>query len=178
LKEIATERLMIRPIEVNDYEDICEYGTDEETGKYMIHWPKTSEAIRTFIKECEAAAMQEIPMWREYAIQLKSSRKVIGNVSLVISKSDLTTAEIGWISNKAYWGKGYMSEAVNRIIHNTFQTTHISKILATCTEKNIASIKVMEKSGMLCIQKEPNQKGIKNGEEVSYTKLTYCITKS
>ncbi len=76
MKEIITERLMIRPIEVNDFEDICEYGTDEETGKYMIYWPKTREAIRTFIKECEAAAMQEIPMWREYAIQLKSSRKV------------------------------------------------------------------------------------------------------
>lgn len=177
MKEILTERLIIRPIEEKDYEDICEYGTDVETGKYMIYWPKTRETIRTFIKACEEAAMQETPMWREYVIQLKDSLKVIGNVSLIISKSDLITAEIGWISNKDYWGRGYMSEAVDVIIQYTFQTTHIKKILATCTEKNIASLKVMEKSGMLCIQKEHNQKGMKNGAEVSYTKLTYCITK-
>ncbi|WOO35938.1 GNAT family N-acetyltransferase [Anaerocolumna sp. AGMB13020] len=178
MKKIETERLIIRPIKESDYEDICEYGTDEEIGKYMIYWPKTRETIKTFIKECEVAAMQETPGWREYAIQLKSSLKVIGNVSLIISKNDITAAEIGWISNKDYWGRGYMSEAVNCIIQDTFQNTPICKILATCTEKNIASLKVMEKSGMHRILIEQNQKAIKNGEEVSYTKLTYCITKN
>lgn len=48
-KVIETERLIISPLKEMDYEDICDYCCDEETGEYMIHWPKTKEDIRKFI---------------------------------------------------------------------------------------------------------------------------------
>lgn len=34
---METRRLTITPIKEMDYEDICEYGSDEETGQYMIY---------------------------------------------------------------------------------------------------------------------------------------------
>ena len=48
MDRLITDRLIIRSITEQDYSDICEYGCDEETGKYMIYWPKSKEDIRKF----------------------------------------------------------------------------------------------------------------------------------
>lgn len=158
---METNRLIIRPIKVHDFEDICEYGCDEETGKYMAYWPKTKEQIDEFINKCMYSMNSEKPVWYEYVMQLKGNSKVIGNISLEIMGEE---AEIGWISNKKYWNKGYMSEAVNAIIDFAFSSLNISKIIATCKVMNIGSYKVMQKCNMKQILYENN-------------KFTYCIKK-
>jgi hypothetical protein len=45
-----TDRLIIRKIEMSDLTDIIEYGTDIETAKYMIYWPKSEKEIESFIQ--------------------------------------------------------------------------------------------------------------------------------
>lgn len=169
---IETERLIISPIKETDYEDICEYGCDEEVGKYMTYWPKTKEEIREFIDECIFYMSLESPTWYEYAIRLKTTSKVIGNISLIIKDSE---AEIGWISNKKYWNSGYMSEAVKAVINCAFNDLSIYRIIATCTNKNIASYRVMEKCNMKRLSLEKNLKTMKKEIEVTYDKLTYGI---
>lgn len=172
---METRRLTITPIKEMDYEDICEYGSDEETGQYMIYWPKTKEEIREFIDNCIYSMSLESPTWYEFAIRLRATSKVIGNISLIIKNSE---AEIGWISNKKYWNKGYMSEAVSAVINNAFNNLFICRIAATCTDKNIGSYKVMEKCNMNRLSLEKNYKAMRKGIEVSYDKLTYAIDKS
>lgn len=171
---INTERLIISPVTEKDFEDICEYGCDEEVGQYMIYWPKTEEEIREFISNCTFSMSSENPMWYEFAIRLKANSKVIGNISLIIKDSE---AEIGWISNKKYWNNGYMSEAVNEVINNVFNNLHIDRIVATCTDKNIGSYRVMEKCNMTRLGLEKNNKAIRKGIEVTYDKLIYAIDK-
>ncbi len=170
---MITERFIIRPIEETDYNDICEYGCDEETGQYMIYWPKTKEQIKEFIE----FSMKSEPITRyEYVMQLRENKKVIGNITLNLSQGE-ETAEIGWISNKLYWSKGYMSEAVKAVIRNAFNNLGIKKMIATCTDKNIASFKLMEKCGMVRTNIENNHKAVRQGAEVTYNKLTYSISK-
>jgi ribosomal-protein-alanine N-acetyltransferase len=142
---METQRLILRPIELNDIEYVCEYGCDEETGKYMTYWPKTKEQIYDFINDCVTSMKSDKPVWYEYVIVRKENTKVIGNISLEIKNNE---AEIGWISNKNYWNNGYMSEAVNAIINFAFSSLNISKIIATSKDMNIASSKVMEKCNM------------------------------
>ncbi|APC41269.1 GNAT family N-acetyltransferase [Clostridium estertheticum] len=83
--------------------------------------------------------------------------------------------EIGWISNKVYWNNGYMAEAVRKIIKYAFNKLNTTKIMSNCTSKNRASYRVMEKCDMTKIKEEKNYKSIKQGIEVEYNKLTYCI---
>lgn len=169
---ISTERLVLRPVEERDYEDMCEYGTDEEAGKYMVHWPKTREGVRTFILDCINRMNSSHPSWLEFAMELKASSKVIGSITLIIDHGE---AEIGWISNRQHWNKGYMSEAVSAIIPYAFRHLAVSKIFATCADRNAGSYKVMEKCGMKRTAEERDHKAMKNGVEVTYTKLTYSI---
>lgn len=171
---MITQRLIIRGIEVKDYDDICEYGCDEETGQFMIHWPKSKEQIKEFIDTCVASMSIDNITWYEFVIILKEKSKVIGNITLNLNNQE---AEIGWISNKDYWNQGYMSEAVNAVIQNAFENQGIHKIYATCTDKNVASYKVMEKCGMKRIKTEFNHKSIRQGLEITYDRLTYSICK-
>jgi len=94
---------------------------------------------------------------------------------LIIKDSE---AEIGWISNKKYWNNGYMSEAVNAVINNAFNNLSICKIVATCTDKNIGSYRVMEKCNMKRLSLEKNHKAMRKKIEVTYDKSTYVIDKS
>lgn len=172
---LTTRRLNIRPIEKTDCDDIFEYGCDEETGKYMLHWPKAREQVEKFIDNCidkmNVAELTELK-WYEYVMELKDEKKVIGNITL---QTRGTEAEIGWISNKNYWNKGYMTEAVNAIIEYAFNYFGVKRIFATCTDKNIASFKVMEKCNMVKIRTENNHKSYRHGIEVTYNRLIYCI---
>lgn len=169
---IETERLIIRPIENEDIKDISEYGCDEETGLYMLYWPKTYQQIKDFINECVSSMKSENPEWYEYVIQLKENSKVIGNISLINKNKE---TEMGWISNKKYWNNGYMTEAVKVMIEYAFCILGVCRIIATCTDKNIASYKVMEKCNMNREQIERDRISMRNGMRVIYNKLTYCI---
>ena len=135
---LTTERLIIRPIEKLDYEDICEYGSDVETGQYMLHWPRSREQVEQFIDNCISKMSSDELTWYEFVMQLKDERKVIGNITLEIRES---VAVIGWISNKNYCNNVYMSEAVNAIIENAFSNLGIERIFATCNEKILHLIK-------------------------------------
>ena len=86
--------------------------------------------------------------------------------------------EIGWISNKKYWNNGYMSEAVNAVINNAFSNLSIVRIVATCTDINVGSYRVMEKCNMKRLSLEKDHKAMRKKIEVTYDKLTYVIDKS
>lgn len=155
-----------------DYNDLCAYGCDEETGQYMMYWPKTEKEIARFLEISTNAMKEKKPNWYELAMELKGQTKMIGNITLIIKKEYI---EIGWISHKDYWNKGYMTEAVKAVLDYAFKVLEPSQIIATCTAKNIGSYRVMEKCGMQRIKEEPNTVCLIRGEKVVYDKLTYAI---
>jgi len=171
---LTTNRLILRPIKKSDYNDICEYGCDEETGQFMLHWPRTREQVDTFIDNCIEKMSSNELTWYEYVLVLKNEKKVIGNITL---QTRGTEGELGWISNKKYWNKGYMTEAVSSFIDYAFNHLGVNIIFATCSDKNIASYKVMEKCNMIKIKTENNHKSYKRGVEITYNRLIYCIEK-
>ena len=50
--------------------------------------------------------------------------------------------------NRRYQNHGYMTEAMNHIIEYGLSKLGLHKIIATCGPDNIASARVLEKSGM------------------------------
>jgi ribosomal-protein-alanine N-acetyltransferase len=58
-------------------------------------------------------------------------------------------ANFGFLLDRKYWGKGYMSEAVQAIIKHCFDDLGLERLEATCDLENMASARVMEKCGMI-----------------------------
>lgn len=78
--------------------------------------------------------------------------------------------EIGYHIGKAYTGKGYATEAVKAFLPVVMQRLGITEMLGICVAENVASIKVLEKSGF---KKEFEGMGSYQGEEREICKFTY-----
>lgn len=64
--------------------------------------------------------------------------------------------EIGYAISEAYWNKGFVTEAAEKVIAFGFEEMDLVRIQARCFVENAASEKVMKKS--VCLMKEQFEK--------------------
>lgn len=141
-QRIETERLILRPVTLKDTEDMYEYGKDEETTYYVFPTYQTIDDAKQGIANVFMAA----PLGK-YGIELKSNHKMIGTIDLRVNEIQ-DNAELGYASNKAYWGNGYMPEAARALLTLGFEELALVRIFAQHDVENPKSGRVMEKIGM------------------------------
>lgn len=164
--------ISIRKLKKEDVYTVHEYSSDFENTYYMLNNPvSTLDETKAFVEKCiEAYEMNPIPylsmavLWNDVHI---------GEVFASISGEE---ADIGWIINKNYWGKGYATEAAKLFMDYLSNEFGIKKFAAYCDARNYASQKVMEQIGLQFIGRNGARiykKNVTDGEELmySYTRL-------
>ena len=74
--------------------------------------------------------------------------QVIGSIGVFRQENiHYRTAEMGYYIGEKYWGKGYMTEAVELACDFVFSNTDIIRIFAEPFAYNTASCRVLEKAG-------------------------------
>jgi [ribosomal protein S5]-alanine N-acetyltransferase len=140
--KLYTNRLCLRYFHENDSEDVYEYSSDGEVTKYLTWLPhKSLEQSRNCIIEHLSNALGV------YAIELVSERKVIGCIDLRIIPEH-NKGSFGYVLNRKYWNKGYMTEALSKIIEISFDKLNFNRIESTHYVSNEGSGRVMQKCGM------------------------------
>lgn len=171
--EIKTERLLLRPLSVNDLNTAHEYSSDFNNTYFMMHLPKENiEETYNFLLCVTKEWEKENPAFYEFAIVLNNLH--IGAISLYLDE-ERTYAEIGWILHRSYQKLGYATEAARALMDFAFNTLHIKKITAHCDYRNIPSYRVMEKIGL----KLESDNGVRFYTKRNETakELTFSITK-
>ena len=139
---LETERLLLRPMTMDDLLDYHEYTSDGELLKYDYPEHQSIEESRESLVLYNLSA----PLGR-YGIELKSEGKLIGNISLRID-TEQETAEIGFTVNADYHRKGYATEAALALKELAQNMPGVKIFLAHTTKPNLASQGVLEKIGM------------------------------
>lgn len=134
---METNRLILRRYETGDVQDLYEYLSDSEVVKFEPHKPMTRP-------EVEENLAWRISTDEMIAVELKENHKMIGNIYL--GKRDFDSLELGYVFNRAYWGKGYAYESAAALIEQAFGQG-IHRIYAECDPLNTASWKLLEKLG-------------------------------
>lgn len=143
---LETERLILRPWEESDAEDLYEYAKDERIGP-VTGWPvhadinESRQVIRTILSEPET-----------YAVCLKEDGRPVGCVSLMTGgRSNIglpeSEAEIGFWIGVPFWGQGLIPEAVKEIIRHAFDDLHLDALWCGFFDGNEKSRRVQEKCG-------------------------------
>lgn len=140
--EIDTGRLLLRKSRLSDAEDILEYASDERTVKYL-----TWEGIQTTQQANEFISNFSINHGG-YMIELKETGHVIGAINICVVPEH-EKGFFGYVLNKKYWNKGYMTEALNAILRLAFEKLELNRVEATHYAGNEASGRVMEKCGLI-----------------------------
>lgn len=86
--------------------------------------------------------------FRYWLMEKDNPAKIIGTVSIQrIERSIFQTCTIGYKMDKAYRRKGYMQEALRKIISVIFSDLRLHRIEAYVKPENTASIRLLEKLG-------------------------------
>lgn len=144
--KIETEKLILRPIEMNDTERLNELCNDKAIASNNVRmpYPKTLEDTKSFIEEYSA---YDIKKGAIFSIILKETNEIIGAIGL-ICEPEHERGEMGYWIGKDYWGKGYCSEAAKAVLDFGFKTLNLHRVFAWCMKENEASRKVLQKIGM------------------------------
>lgn len=147
LPVIETPRMLLRPLTMQDADDIFAYSKNPAISRYVL-WdsPKTIEETRCFLRSVLANYAAGIP--EDWAIVLKETGRCIGTCGFFDWYIKHAKAEIHYALSLEYSGRGLMTEAVGAMLGFGFGVMKLNRVAAACFPENLASEQVMKKSGM------------------------------
>lgn len=146
MKSIETERLILRPHTPDDILPSYHMNLDAEVSKYTGDGGVVSlSEIERRIKEDVLGDYKKYGFGR-FAVELKSEKKFIGFAGLKYLE-DLKEVDLGYRLIKAYWGRGYATEASRASIEFGFNDLNLERIMAMVLPDNKASVNVLHKLG-------------------------------
>ena len=169
---IETERLVLRPVTLDDAEAMFEYASDKENTRYTFQTNQSLEETKNNIAQFYLAS----PLGR-WGIELKSTGQFIGTIDLHKMDTVLKKAAIGYIINQKYWNQGLTTEANIAVIKLAFEELGMNKLTAFYDKDNPASGKVMEKSGMRFSHEESYASMDQHEKDRIVTRVHYILTK-
>ncbi|WP_026670286.1 GNAT family N-acetyltransferase [Butyrivibrio sp. AE3006] len=147
--KIETERLILRPFQESDAEDVFEYLKEPAVNCFAdMRLNTIEEARQEVIKRSSETEYY-------FAIVLKESGKVIGEIDAYPEPADehgasteMDTFSPCWMLNKAYHGTGYAYEAAYAFFDYLFKDKGARRIYTYTEDYNKASQHLCEKLGM------------------------------
>lgn len=143
---IKTDRLVLRPWEMEDLQDFHRYASVDGVGQMAGWLPHESidisrEILNHFVEGKKTFAL-------EY------QGKVIGSVGIELYNEDtypeleeLHGRSLGYVLSRDYWGEGLMPEAVKAVVNYLFAVGKLDFILISHFVWNDRSRRVIEKNG-------------------------------
>jgi [ribosomal protein S5]-alanine N-acetyltransferase len=142
---IETKRLHLRRPLPTDASAIFEYARDSEVAHYM-EWPRSTsvEAVVDYLAQAQAAwlAAEEF-VW---VVTRPNIDRAIGATALRLRGHK---ADFGYVLNREFWGNGLGTEAAMAIVSLALSIPGVRRIWATCDAQNLASVRVLEKCGLI-----------------------------
>jgi len=143
-----TKRLSLRQWKEEDLADFYALNADSEVMRYF---PETLDRATSDDMAASFGTLISERGWGFWATEIKSTGEFIGFVGLNIPRTTLPFSpcvEIGWRLAKAYWGKGYATEAAQESLKYAFDELDLAEVVSFTTVQNSRSRAVMERLGL------------------------------
>jgi len=147
-RSITTERLILRPFDINDAGRVYEFCNNYNVYKstLTLPYPYPLDCALSWIQTHEDNFNNNISY--EFAITDISTNELYGAIGLS-NKQAHRHGELGYWIGEEYWGNGYATEATQAVIAFAFAEKNYHKVYARFFASNPASGRVMQKSGMV-----------------------------
>lgn len=157
MKQIETERLIIRPYTEADKNDLIGLFTDSEVMKYVGDGVMTeSQAEEWWHKLFNKFYAQGVNIW---AVFSKADSQYIGHTGIYPRPTKKEDWEFVYFLSRRAWGKGYATEIARAMIEYGFHEIKLPEVFATVDNDHPDSIRVLEKSGLSFLRYEHDEEG-------------------
>lgn len=144
--ELETERLTLRQIREEDTDAIFNcWMQDEDVSRYM-YWKASKDKYEAQKFVQFELGNLENDNWRRWVILLKETDELIGTCLIYFNEEE-NNWDISYNLGKAYWGKGYATEAMNRVMEFATNELAIKECIAIHAIENPESGRVIQKLG-------------------------------
>lgn len=144
---LTTEHLTLRRMKPADAADMFEYACRSDVTEYLLWEPhKSLDQTRDYLHFLQTR--YRTGDFYDWAIVDNHDKKMIGTCGFARLDFDNNLAEIGYVLNPVYWGRGLASEAVCRALEFAFMELNVHRVEARYIVGNDRSRRVMEKCGM------------------------------
>lgn len=143
---LQTKRLVLRQINFSDAQELFDGLRNQEQFLYYAHKQKVTynehlESLKDIHKKYEN------PEYYNWVITQKTDGKIVGMINLKPNHYN-DSVEFNYATDNRYWGNGYMTETLKRIIDFALKELKVNRIQGGCVVENKASKRVMEKCNM------------------------------
>jgi RimJ/RimL family protein N-acetyltransferase len=147
---LQTERLLLRPHRVEDFDDLARLWGDPEVTRWIGGRPSTAE-------ESWSRLLRYQGLWPAlgfgyFAVLDRGSGAFLGDAGLADFHRDITPslhgmAEAGWVLGPGAWGRGIATEAVGAVLGWYRATASARPVACILAPENLASHRVALKCG-------------------------------
>jgi len=147
MQEMETDRLLMKAISLEDWEEIEAYASDYDMAKTTLNiphpYPKGSG------KDFARHMAEQFDIGKHYTFSVFDRKEgyFIGLMGLGVNK-EFHHAELGYWIGKPFWGKGIGTEAAAAMMKYGFHELNLHRIFARAFAHNPGSYRIMEKIGM------------------------------
>lgn len=152
-ERMETERLFMRPYRQGDGPLFFMAGARNQAHLSEFEWGNVLLHLRDE-EHSERVAQDLSAKWeagRYFFIGLfeKHSEEWIGQLYVAPTNHNLSEFTLGFVADVNFEGKGYISEAVNKILDVLFNEMNAHRVVSDCHEKNIRSMRLLERCGFI-----------------------------
>jgi RimJ/RimL family protein N-acetyltransferase len=141
---LETERLRLRWLREDDFDEYAKMCRDPEVMRFL-----------------GGVLLTDIEVWRQmatimghwyfrgygiWAVEEKSTGKLVGRVGCLYPIG-WPAFEVGWTLARDSWGRGYATEAAQRVLAYAFTELDRDHLISLIAPENVASIRVAERLG-------------------------------
>jgi RimJ/RimL family protein N-acetyltransferase len=146
--ELRTARLVLRQWRDDDLGPFAALNADPEVMRYLPGILDRPQSDALALRFQNSVATGQVPMW---AAEVSDEAAFIGYVGLApatFPASFTPAVEIGWRLARAYWNRGYATEAARAVLRYAFDVLRLPEVVSFTAVINLPSRRVMEKLGM------------------------------
>lgn len=143
---LTTNHLLLRNILPGDTEGLFAILSDQEAMEFYGNEPHQSlDNTKELINQIQARYDRKEAL--RWGITLKKEDRLIGSCSLFHFNAGFDHAETGYDLNRAFWGKGIMTEAMSAILSFGFSELGLHRVEAIIDIANERSKRLLLKLG-------------------------------
>ena len=147
-----TPRLLLRTFSEEDAPLIYELNLDPEVTRYTLDPIRDREHAREVL---ERSILPQYALYNygRWAVHTLPHMEFIGWCGLKM-RPEMAETDLGYRFMQKAWGHGYATEAAAACLRFGFENLGLERIVGRALPGNIASIRVLEKCGMVYIGEE------------------------
>ncbi len=153
--ELETARLLLKPLELADAEQIQALFPHWEIVRYLtkaVPWPYPPDGAVTFLREAALPAMERGDAWH-WALRLKENpAQMVGSIGVL--KGEVNR---GFWTGLPWQGRGLMTEASVAVTDYWFDTLGFPVMRIPKAIDNVASRRISERQGMRVVAVENHE---------------------